>query len=82
MTIKLLDDSLLVEVFFDRSDSTFEDNICISFREDCEEDEKVFWAGETNIYLTPEQARAFARALLPAADESSSSSHFQGSEEV
>jgi hypothetical protein len=70
MAIYLLDNSLKVEVFFDPSDSEFEDNICISFVEDCPEDEKLFWAGESNIYLTSEQACQFAEALVKAVNDS------------
>jgi hypothetical protein len=82
MALELLDGSLQVEVYYDPSDGDFEDNICISFREDCPEDEKVFWAGETNIYLTPEQAQAFAMALIAAADKSLSATRSQGGEEA
>jgi hypothetical protein len=70
MAISLLDNSLRVEVFYDPEDDDFEDNICVSFVEDCPEDEKIFWAGETNIYLTPQQACELARALLKAAEAS------------
>lgn len=70
MPLYFLDETLQVDVFFDRSDCEFDDNVCIRFTEACPEEEKVFWAGETNIYLTPAQARAFAQALLAAAAES------------
>ena len=66
MAIYLLDNSLKVEVFYDPSDSQFEDNICISFVEDCPEEEKLFLAGESNIYLTSEQACEVAEALIKA----------------
>jgi hypothetical protein len=70
MALYLLDNSLKVEVYYDPSDSEFDDNICISFVEDCPEEEKIFWAGETNIYLTAEQACALAEALRAATRES------------
>lgn len=70
MAIYLLDNSLKVEVFFDPSDSQFEDNICISFVEECPEEEKLFYAGESNIYLTPDQACRFAEALTKAVEDS------------
>lgn len=66
----LLNDSLRVDVYYDCDDCSFSDNICISFREVAAPDEKIFKAGETNIYLTPEQANQFALALITAAKES------------
>ena len=71
MSIFLLDDSLKVDVFFEPGDNEFADNICIMVDEDCPEDEKIFRADETNIFLTPLQARQLAQALLDAAAESS-----------
>lgn len=53
--ITLLDGSLNLSIFLEDIDSEFEDNICLCFREDCPEDEKIFKADETSIYLTPEQ---------------------------
>jgi hypothetical protein len=72
MSIYLLDNSLKVDVFFDTEDCDFNDNICVRFTEECPEEEKLFWAGETNIYLTPDQARQLARVLLEAAEASAS----------
>lgn len=69
MPIQLLDGSLTVDVFYEPSDSEYEDNICISFIECCPEEEKVFFAGETNLFLTPRQAQQLAQALLAAAAE-------------
>lgn len=68
MLITLLDDSLKIDVTYEPSDKDYEDNVCLRMWEDCPEDEKVFYASETNLYITPEQARAFADALLKAAD--------------
>lgn len=70
MSILILDDTLKIKIFFDKTDCEYDDNICISILEDCPEDEKLFLHDETNIYLTPEQARRLANALLTAADES------------
>lgn len=70
MIISLLDGSLRVQVFYEEPDIAFEDNVCISFLEDCPEDEKIFKAGETNIFLTPEQAAQLAEALSKAAADS------------
>lgn len=70
MIISLLDGSLRVQIFYEEPDASFEDNVCISFLEYCPEDEKIFKAGETNIFLTPEQAAQLAEALSKAAAES------------
>lgn len=53
--ITLLDGSLKLSVYFEDSDRTFDDSICLCFQEDCPEDEKLFRADEVSIYLTPEQ---------------------------
>jgi hypothetical protein len=70
MTISLLDGSLKMDVFYDCKDSQFDDHICIKIVEECPEDEKIFFAGETNIYLTAEQARQIAKDLLQAIEQS------------
>jgi hypothetical protein len=70
MSIKLLDDSLEVNILFDLTDCEFNDNVCIQVIEDCPDDEKVFRGDETNLYLTAKQARQLASALLHAAEES------------
>lgn len=70
MAIPLLDGSLKIDVFYDCKDSQFEDHICIKVVEDCPEDEKIFYAGETNIYLTSEQARQISNALMKAVEQS------------
>jgi len=70
MSISLLDGSLKVDVFCEHADKQFEDHICVKIVEDCPEEEKIFYAGETNIYLTPEQARQVSAALLKAVEQS------------
>jgi hypothetical protein len=55
-TLNLLDGSLKLSVYVDEADRGFEDDICLQFVEDCAEDEKVFRADDTRIYLTPEEA--------------------------
>ncbi len=70
MSIKLLDGTLQVDVFYEKGDHEFADNICMCFKEDCPEDEKIFYAGETNIYITSDQARELANMLTKAADQS------------
>lgn len=70
MTISLLDDSLKVNIYFEVNDCEFVDNVCVSFLEECPDDEKVFHGDETNLYLTPQQARQLASALLHASEDS------------
>ncbi|MCB9418392.1 MAG: hypothetical protein H6667_01195 [Ardenticatenaceae bacterium] len=66
MFVFLLDNSLKIEVYCEQMDSEFEDNICVSFVEDCPEDEKLFRADETNMYLTPKQAEQLGNLLVRA----------------
>ncbi|GAB4272352.1 MAG: hypothetical protein Kow0080_18680 [Candidatus Promineifilaceae bacterium] len=68
MSIFLLDGSLRIKIFFEKSDNDYEDDICITIEEDCPDDEKLFIADETNIYITPKQARELALALNQAAE--------------
>ncbi len=70
MSINLLDGSLQVDIFYDPKDCRYEDNICVRIKEVCQEDEKILYAGETNIFLTVEQARQLANALMKTADQS------------
>lgn len=70
MTVSLLDDSLKVDIFFEVSDCEFGDNICIQIEEACPDDEKVFRGDQTNLFLTIDQARQLADALVKAAEES------------
>ena len=81
MIILLLDGSLKVQVFYEKPDADFEDNVCISFLESCADDEKIFRADETNIFLTPEQAGQLAEALSNAAAESKLASRRQEEKE-
>ncbi|MBM3137137.1 MAG: hypothetical protein FJZ98_02995 [Chloroflexi bacterium] len=71
MAMELLNGSLKIEIFYDRRDKEYEDNICLSIKEIGPEEEKVFYAGETNLYIKPEDARKLADMLLEAADHSS-----------
>ena len=70
MPIYLLDESLKVAIFYEANDCEFEDNICIQISEDCPEDEKVFIADESNLYLSIEQARQLLEALQTAIKDS------------
>ncbi|HOJ01078.1 MAG TPA: hypothetical protein PLL88_05615 [Anaerolineaceae bacterium] len=74
MSITLLDGTLQVHIFYEKGDHEFDDNVCICFKEDCPEDEKIFYAGETNIYVTSQQARELAQMLNTAADQSNHAS--------
>ncbi|MGD0706827.1 MAG: hypothetical protein ABSA51_00085 [Anaerolineaceae bacterium] len=67
MTIHLLDNSLTIDIFFEVKDKEFEDNVCVRMVEDCPDDERLFRAGETNVYLTPQEACQLAQALQAAA---------------
>lgn len=66
MSISILDKSLVIDIYYDESDSEFDDDICIRFKEDCPEDEKIFENDITNIYITPEQACLLQLALQRA----------------
>jgi hypothetical protein len=68
MEIIILDDSLKIDIYYERQDADFTDNICISFDEDCPDEERIFRANVTNIYLTCEEARKLALALYNAAE--------------
>lgn len=68
--ILLLDESLRVRIYYECDDCDYDDNICVSIIEECPEDEKILIAGETNLYLTPEQAKKLAMALIHAANHS------------
>jgi len=70
MAISLLDGTLKVDIFFEMKDCEYGDNVCLSIVEKCPDDEKVFRGDETNLYLTPQQARKLASAFLQAAKES------------
>ena len=74
MAIKLLNGSLKIEIFFDKKDREYEDNICVCVREYGPEDEKILYAIETNIFINDEQARELAEMLTTAADHSSHAS--------
>ena len=69
MAVKILDDSITFEAFVDHEDAEFEDDICLRFTETCPEEEKVFYAGENNLYVTRDQARQIAVEILKALDE-------------
>ena len=70
MAILLLDDTLQIEVHYEQEDGDLRDNVCLRIREDCPDEERLFRAEETNVYLTARQARELANALLNAAEHS------------
>ncbi len=70
MSLNFLDDTLNVDVFYENVDSGFHDNVCIRFWESCPDEERIFIHGETNIFITPDQARSLAILLLDAAHKS------------
>jgi hypothetical protein len=72
--IRLLDNSLQVEVFFSKEDCDLEDNICTRIIETCPEDEKIFKHEESHIFLTRQQARDLAAALTAAVNKSENES--------
>jgi len=74
MAINLLNGSLKIEIFYDKKDKEYEDNICVCLREYGPEDEKVLYAGETNLFINTEEARKLAAMLNKAADDSSHAS--------
>ncbi len=74
MAIELLNGSLKIEIFYDKTDKEYEDNICVCLREYGPEDEKVLYAGETNLFINAEEARKLAAMLIDAADQSSHAS--------
>ena len=71
MALELMNGSMTVEIFYDQRDKDYEDNICICLKESGPEDERVLYADETNLYITPEDARELADLLMKAADLSS-----------
>ena len=69
MAVKILDNTLTFEAFIDHEDAGFEDDVCLRFTETCPEEEKVFYAGESNLYVTREQARQIAEEILKSLGE-------------
>ena len=81
MVIKLLDDTLYVTIKYCPEDIDYEDNIYMSIREVCPDEERLFRADETNIALTPVQAKKLGLALLKAVDLSMADSEASVSDE-
>jgi hypothetical protein len=70
MEFWLLDDSLRVSIRYACEDSDLKDNICISIHESCPDEEKLFIADETNIFIPAAEAQQLANALMRAVTES------------
>ena len=77
MTISLLDQTLHIDIFFERADHDLEDNICMSISEICPPQERIMRNGETHLFLTADQARQFGEALLEAAEQSQAHANHQ-----
>jgi len=78
MSIHLLDDTLHIEVFYECEDHDLDDNVCVSVLETCSASEQLLRAGETHIFLTPDEARQLGEALLEAAGHSETNTNNQG----
>jgi hypothetical protein len=74
MAIDILNGSLNVDIYFDKSDKEYDDNICVCLKEFGPEDEKILYAGETDLFITPEEARQLAAMFTEAAERSSQGS--------
>mgnify|MGYP001218561065 CR=1 FL=1 len=78
MSIFLLDNTLQIDIFYDCDNHDLEDNICVAIIERCPPQERLLRAGETHIFLTADQARQLAEALLATAHNSHSDTGDQG----
>ena len=74
MAIELLNGSLKIDIFFDKNDKEYDDNICMCLKEYGPEDEKILYANETHLFITIKEARKLAETLIAAADISSQAS--------
>ena len=74
MAIELINGSLIIDIYFDKNDREYDDNICVCLKETGPEDEKILYASETNLLITAEEARKLAELLIAAADSSSQGS--------
>lgn len=69
MSISLLENTLQAEIFYELSDASFEDNVCLCFTENCSDDERIFINEQTHIYLTLNEAKKLMAAFQAAIDE-------------
>ena len=70
MEYELLGGELIVKICYENLDKEFDDNICLSLKESCPDETRIFRAAETNLFITAEEARKLAEMLLTAADSS------------
>jgi hypothetical protein len=70
MEFELLGGELIVKICYENLDKEFDDNICLNFTESCLDETRIFRAAETNLFITPQEARKLAEMLLAAADSS------------
>jgi len=70
MAIEILNGSMIIEIYYEKQDRDYDDNICVCIKETGPEDEKTMYANETNLYITAEQARQIAKILMVVADQS------------
>jgi len=81
MTILLLDGSMQIDIWYEENDRDYADNICISVKEICPDDERLFRGEETRLLITPKQALQLSKALRTAADNSLSDSEVEKSQD-
>jgi hypothetical protein len=74
MAHELLNGSLEIDIFYEKRDKEYDDNICVCLKETGPDDEKILYATETNLYITAEEARKLAELLYNAAELSSQGS--------
>jgi hypothetical protein len=69
MKIKLPDGSLHVDVFLDRSESGYDDNVFVRITEECPERYKLFRGNQITIGITAADARKLAQQLVEVAEQ-------------
>lgn len=69
MAVDFMNGTMRFEAFIDKDDEGFDDDVCLRFTEDCLEDEKMFYGGENNLYVTRDEARKIAETILEALKE-------------
>ena len=68
MKIKLLDGSWDVEVFLDRSEPAYDDNVFLSISEECPQEQKLIKGNQITLGITAADARELAQRLLEVAE--------------
>jgi repressor LexA len=68
MKIKLLDGSWDVEVFLDRSEPAYDDNVFLSIAEECPQEQKLIKGNQITLGITAADARELAQRLLEVAE--------------